>query len=827
MRPAGLKGELTDRLTRLGPIERGAALLELVRERVAAVLGIAPQRVDPDAGFFDLGMNSIMAVELRSALEARLGQLEELQAAVIFNHPTVLRLAAHLTRALVPTDSQMVVEKEAPTLPVEALDVDAARLPEALAAAATKALGDEAWEPAKGDSGNSAHLRKALAAILALRSELQGLRSRAAEPIAIVGLSCRYPGADSPDAFWQLLEEGRDEISDVPIERWDASLYYDPDPDVPGKMNSRAGGFLAGIDMFDANFFGISPREARSLDPQHRLLLEVSWEALESANVPPRRLRNSRGGVFVGITAADYSKRVVSQGMESIDAYGGTGNALCAAAGRLAFTLGWQGPALAIDTACSSSLVAIHEACNSLRVGECDIALAGGVNLMLDPAVSITLAKAHALSPDDRCRTFDAAANGYVRSEGCGIVVLKRLSDATYNGDRILAVIRGSAVNQDGRSSGLTVPNGLAQEAVIRDALKVASVPPAAVRYLEAHGTGTPLGDPIEIQAANEVLAVGRDPGDPLLIGSVKSNIGHTEAAAGVASVIKVVLALRNERLPKTLHFFNPNPHVPWERLNVKVAAEPTPWPAGNGRRIAGVSSFGFVGTNAHVVLEEAPAAPALEELPAPERKFHLLALSARSEDSLVQLARRYAVWLARRPDVLVADLCSAANTGRDHFEHRAALTFSDRPALEAQLTALEARESAPGLIRGRIALRGERRIAFLFTGQGSQSVGMGRDLYRIEAVFRECFDRCAEEFGRLRPEAPDLRKLVLEDAGEGLIDQTGYAAGPVRARSVACDALGELGSRAGCRPRAQRRRICGGVHCGRVQSRGWHEARC
>jgi acyl transferase domain-containing protein/acyl-CoA synthetase (AMP-forming)/AMP-acid ligase II/acyl carrier protein len=794
-RPVRVPGDLAVELMKLGPLDRGPALQVFIRERVGAVLGIPPQQVDPDAGFFDMGMNSIMAVELRGALEARLGRLDELQAAVVFNHPTVRRLSTHLARALFSGEGrrQSAGQGAALALPQEVETIEAARLPEAIDAAACEILGSQAWNLRQIEDRDDAPLRKAYAAIMALRVELEAVRSRASDPVAIVGLGCRYPGADGPDAYWQMLAQGRDEIAEVPPERWDASLYYDSDPDTPGKMNSHRGGFLAGIDAFDPDFFGISHREARSMDPQQRLLLEVSWEALENANLAPRRLREARGGIFIGITAADYAQRVVAGGIENIDAYGGTGNALCAAAGRLAFTLGWQGPALAIDTACSSSLVALHEACSGLRAGECDIALAGGVNLILDPAVSITLAKAHALSPDDRCKAFDASANGYVRSEGCGMLVLKRLADAQRDGDRILALVRATAVNQDGRSSGLTVPNGLAQERVIADALKAAGVAPAAVQYLEAHGTGTPLGDPIEVQAADHVLSQGRDPACPLLIGSVKTNIGHTEAAAGAASVIKLVLALRHEILPKSLHFSDPNPHIPWNQLNVKVVADPVPWPRSEVRRIAGVSSFGFVGTNAHVILEEAPAPlQADAQLPeaVPERGVRMLALSARSAQALAAQSRRYAEWIERSGEVSLDDLCHTANTARDHFEHRAALVFENRQALGLQLAALAQAQDAPGLVRGRGAFRGERRIAFLFTGQGSQSIGMGRELYRIEPVFRECFDRCADEFARIGADAPDLRQLVFEGPSEGMIDQTRYTQPALYALEVSLAAL-------------------------------------
>jgi len=385
--------------------------------------------------------------------------------------------------------------------------------------------------------------------------------------------------------------------------------YYDPDPEASGKIYTRFGGFLEGIDQFDPQFFGIAPREAMSMDPQQRLLLEIVWEVLEHAGIAAERLRRSRSSVYVGVGANEYAGLISQGGEAAIDAYFSTGNALNVIAGRVAHALGLQGPAMAVDTACSSSLVAVHLACQTLRSGESDLALACGVNVLLSPHGMIATSKARMLSADGRCKTFDASADGYVRSEGCGAVVLKRLSDAVRDGDRVLAVIRGSAVNQDGRTSGLTVPNGPAQERVIRDALGRAGVAPHEVDYLEAHGTGTALGDPIEVQAAAAALGEGRAAGRPLLIGSVKANIGHLEAASGIAGLIKVVLAMGRGVIPGQLHFSRPSPHIPWDRLPVRVADRATPWPNGAGGRrpIAGVSSFGFSGTNAHVVLEGPP----------------------------------------------------------------------------------------------------------------------------------------------------------------------------------------------------------------------------
>jgi amino acid adenylation domain-containing protein len=794
---AGEAGPLVRRLAKLDPAKRRSTLLAHMQEQVGAVLGVPPEQVAPDAGFFELGMNSIMAVELRGALQAQLGGALEIQAAVIFNHPTVRKIAGYLIDLLFAEDAPGVGQNTAVAPLAVSTDVQgvaADKLSSAIDTVAMQVLG-EAWLPNADDSEDDAQRRKMLATMLSLRDEMTRLAARQADPVAIVGLSCRYPDASGANEFWQLLEEARDAISEVPANRWDSAAWRDA---VPDNANIRFGGFLQDIEGFDPAFFGISPREAKSLDPQQRLLLEVAWEALENAGLAPGRLMGSRGGIFVGIQLADYAQRVNSQDLQKLDAYSATGNALSTAAGRLAFTLGWQGPALAIDTACSSSLVSLHEAYASLRNGECDIALAGGVSLILNPLVSYILSRAQMLSVDGRCKTFDEKANGFVRGEGCGMVVLKRLADAQRDGDRILAMIRGSAVNQDGRSSGLTVPNGLAQQRLIRDALATAGVEPAAVQYLEAHGTGTSLGDPIEVQAANDVFSQNRDGDQPLLVGAVKSNIGHTETAAGIAGVIKVVLAMQHEKIPQSLHFKTPNPHIPWEQMNLKVVAESIPWPAGKERRIAGVSSFGFSGTNAHIVLEEAPAT----SIPVEEsehRGEYLMAISARNTNALAELAGRYADWVDQNADSSMADVCHTVNTGRNHYEERAALVFAGRNQLGEQLRKIEQGSDAE-IVRGRAALQSEHKIAFLFTGQGSQYSGMGHELYHTEPVFREYFDRCAEEFTRQRAGEPDLRELVFEEDAEGRINQTGYTQPALYALEVA---LAELWRSWGIEPDA------------------------
>ncbi|MGD0283945.1 MAG: beta-ketoacyl synthase N-terminal-like domain-containing protein, partial [Dissulfurispiraceae bacterium] len=428
-----------------------------------------------------------------------------------------------------------------------------------------------------------------------------------AEPVAIIGAGCRFPGgADSPESFWRLLEKGTDAVTEVPSDRWNIDDYYDPDPDAPGKMYSRHGAFLDHVDLFDPAFFGITPREAVSMDPQQRLLLEVSWEALENSGRLPDQLFGTPTGVFIGISTFDYAAlRLAQRARDRIDAYFISGSVLSVAAGRLSYLLGLTGPSMSVDTACSSSLVAVHLACQSLRNRECSLALAGGVGLILAPEPSINFSRARMLAPDGRCKTFDASADGYVRGEGCGIIVLKRLSDAIADGDSVVALVRGSAVNQDGPSGGLTVPSGPSQERVMRSALASGGVLPEQVSYIEAHGTGTTLGDPIEVGSVGNVFG-SRSWDNPLLIGSVKTNIGHLEAAAGIAGIIKVIVSLEHRAIPPHLHFRDPNPHIQWSKFPLVVPTEMREWPLSAGRRIAGVSSFGFSGTNAHVVIEEA-----------------------------------------------------------------------------------------------------------------------------------------------------------------------------------------------------------------------------
>jgi thioester reductase-like protein len=689
--PSPERTSLVERLIQAPAEQRRTLLQDHLRHAVAQTMRLEPSQVRDDAGFFDLGMDSLMAIELRKRLEKDLGR--SLPATMAIDYPRLTDAAEYLLAEVLGLQEISRIATPGRT----AASVD--------------------------------------------------------EPIAIVGLACRFPGAPGREAFWELLSKGVDAVREVPGDRYDINEYYDPDPEARGKIYTRYGGFLDQVDLFDAELFGISPREALWIDPQQRLMLETAWEGLEDAGYAPASLARSRTGIFVGVGANEYSHLLATGSPEGIDAYFITGNALNVIAGRVAFALAFEGPAITVDTACSSSLVAVHQASQALRAGECDLALAGGVNVLLSPASTIATCRARMLAPDGRCKTFDAAADGYVRGEGCGVVVLKRLADAQRDGDHIRAVIRGSAVNQDGASGGLTVPNGRAQQRVIQDALQQAGLAPADVNYLEAHGTGTSLGDPIEVQAAAAVLGTGRSPERPLWLGSVKTNIGHLEAAAGIAGVIKVVLALEHATLPRHLHFTTPSPHIPWDQLPVRVVRETQPWPRAGARRTAGISAFGFSGTNAHVLIEEAPvpatvsSATDLDDLrehesePSDTPREFLLPLSARTPEALRALASRYAAWLAAHPEADLAAVCDTAGRGRSHLEHRAALVV-DRPDRAREgLAAIADEQPLPGVFTG--VSHDPPKTAWLFTGQGSQYAGMGRALYETQPVVRQTLDAC------------------------------------------------------------------------------------
>lgn len=571
--------------------------------------------------------------------------------------------------------------------------------------------------------------------------ELEGARH---EPIAIVGMGCRFPGgANSPKSYWEFLLSGRDAIVETPPDRWDLEALYDPDPDAPGKLSTRFGAFLSGIDLFDPGLFGIARREAQNMDPQQRLLLEVTWEALENAGIAPDRLAGSSTGIFIGLSGFDYFQLMRNGAPGGLDAYAASGTAHSIASGRLAYVLGTRGPALSIDTACSSSLVAAHVAVQSLRNRECDMALAGGVNLILTPDTTIALSKSRMMAPDGRCKAFDERADGFVRGEGCGVVVLKRLKDAIADRDTIVAVIRGSALNQDGHSNGLTAPNGAAQQELLRAALADASLKAEAVGYIETHGTGTKLGDPIEALAIDAAFGDGRRQDTPILIGSAKAAIGHLESSAGVAGLIKLALMLKAGVIPPQINFETPNPHIPWDRICVRVPTEETAWPVmvRGAPRIGGVSSFGFSGTNAHLLLEQAPVIA--DRGSARSRPIELISISARNDKALAELSARYSEAFSH-PDVKLDGAARTANAGRAHLPARAAVMARTPAEAAAGFAALARGEETTAARRGRPSAT-PPKIAFLFTGQGSQYVGMARQLYEIEPAFRAALDDCRE----------------------------------------------------------------------------------
>lgn len=610
-------------------------------------------------------------------------------------------------------------------------------------------------------------LQNAIFLLKQSQARVAALEAAQREPIAIVGVGCRFPGAPNPDDYWNVLRNGIDAVREVPEDRYNVDDYFDSDPSAPGKVYTRWGGYLDGIDQFDADFFGISPREAVRMDPQQRMLTEVAWEALEYAGISPEHISGSKAGVYIGIIYCEYGI-LQAHDLATFDVFSGTGSTNCIAANRLSYLLNLHGPSLALDTACSSSLVAVHLACQSLRRRETDLALAGGVNLLLGPEMTIGLCRAQMMSPDGRCKTFDASANGYVRGEGCGIVILKRLSDAQRDGDRILAVIRGTAVNHDGRSNGISAPSGPAQEEVLRAALQDAGVHPHDVSFVEAHGTGTRLGDPIETEALSAVLCQDRPADRPLYLGSVKTNIGHLEGAAGIAGLIKSVLMLQHREIPPHLHLREINPLLKIDGLPIKIPTQLEPWKNGDQPLRMGTSSFGFGGTNAHVILEEAPPAPAPEETL--QRPLHVMTLSARTSGALDELAGRYAKHLAEHLDESLANIAYTANVGRAHFNHRLAVVAAD--AQEAQRRLAEYRPDAlpPGMVRGEATAT--HRVAMLFTGQGSQYAGMGRALYETQPEFRSALDQCAQilddELDR------PLLELLAPTAGD-LLNQTGF----------------------------------------------------
>jgi acyl transferase domain-containing protein/aryl carrier-like protein len=583
--------------------------------------------------------------------------------------------------------------------------------------------------------------------------ESQGapIGSVAREPLAIIGIGCHFPGgATSPQAFWEILCSGIDATREPPTDRWDMRKFYDPDVRKSGKMNTYRGGYLDRIDLFDAHFFGISPREAVWLDPQQRLLLQVTWEALEDAGQVAEHLAGSDTGVFIGGFTLDY-QLLQNFGVFSryeLQTHSATGMMMTMLANRISYVFGFHGPSMAVDTACSGSLVAVHLACQSIWNGECSLALAGGANVMVAPTMTIAESKGGFLSPDGRSKAFDASANGYARGEGAGVVLIKPLAQAMADGDPIYALIRGTAVTQDGRTNGITVPNGSAQERVMRLAYQRAGISPHQIQYVEAHGTGTPVGDPIEARAIGTVLSTGRPTCDQCLIGSVKTNVGHLEAAAGVAGLIKTALALHHKQIPPHLHLHNPNPDIPFTELQLRVPTTMEPWPISNDSALAGVNSFGFGGTNAHVVLQEAPMPPVQPARSDESERPYLLPLSARSKEALLDTASAFRDFL-HDTSAHLHDIGYSASLRHSHHDHRLALVAHSNAEAVAQLEAFLADAPRPGVVSGRTQPNEKPRIAFVCSGMGPQWWAMGRDLLTSEPVFRAAIERCDAEFQR------------------------------------------------------------------------------
>nr|WP_206337377.1 type I polyketide synthase [Streptomyces sp. Z26] len=705
------EGSLAEQLAGLTESEQRRLLLAFLSERIATVLGhTSTPVIDPSSPFKDLGFDSLSGIELLMELSEETGL--HLPPTMLFDRPTPESLISHLR-------DELVDEEAAPEAATEA-DTPAAPL-----------LDDE--------------------------------------PIAIVGMGSRFPGgADTPDALWQLVAEERDAVGGFPENRgWDVEGLYDPDPDASGKTYAREGGFLYDADKFDPEFFGISPREALALDPQQRLLLETAWESLETAGIDPMSLQASSTGVFTGVVTQEYVS-LTHEGAERVEGYLLTGTTASVASGRVAYSLGLEGPALTVDTACSSSLVALHLACQAIRQGECDMALAGGATVMANAGMFLEFSRQRGLAPDGRSKSFAAAADGVAWAEGAGMVVLERLSDAKAKGHPVLALIRGSAVNQDGASNGLTAPRGPAQQRVIRTALANAGLAPHEVDAVEGHGTGTPLGDPIEAQAL--LATYGQDRQEPLWLGSLKSNLGHAQAAAGVGGVIKMVQAMRHGMLPKTLHVDEPSPVVAWESGNVKLLTEARPWPETDHPRRAAVSSFGISGTNAHLILEQAPVeADTATITHTPDGPLPWI-LSAKTEETLRDQAKRLLDHVISHPDVRPADVAYSLATRRTTFEHHASAVGSTREELLTQLQVI-ARTPNPSVIR---VGPSSGEVGFLFTGQGAQHAGMGKRLYETYPTYRTAFDQVCAILDRHLDGKKSLKDVVFDDDPE-MLNQTRY----------------------------------------------------
>jgi acyl transferase domain-containing protein/acyl carrier protein len=690
---------------------RSGVLQKMIQDEVMSVLSITDRaRIGLGSPLSEFGLDSMMSIELRNVLGDVTGA--ELSGTLLFDYPTIEVLAAHLLEEVI-------------------------------------VLSDASGGEAAGD-------------------DAAGSASFNNEGIAVLGMSCRMPGGgDTPQQFWERLSSGEDCVSTVPLSRWDHSYFLDTENhEAPGKAFTDRGGFLTcPVDEFDPKFFNISGREAERMDPAQRFLLECTWEAMEIAGVCPDDLMNSRTGVFVGMCANDYSLLEAKGGdLSAMTGHYGTGVSHAVAAGRISYTFGFKGPSFAIDTACSSALIAVHQACMSLKTGETNCCIAAGSHLLLSPDLYINFAKAKMLSPNGRCATFDAEGDGFCRGEGCASVVLKRMSDAVRDGDLIQAVIMGSATNQDGRSNSLTAPNGPSQQSCIKDALRMSGLKPTDISYLEAHGTGTSLGDPIEVQAAGAVYGKGRTV--PLVMGSIKSVMGHLEAAAGLSGMAKILVMMQNEKIPANLHFKTVNPMIDLDSIPATVPVSVMPWKTVDNRLVGGVSSFGFGGSNCHVILEKYR-----QTFPEPIQftPLHCFVLSAKSEKSLIALAAKYVLDLETNTAPL-QNICYTTGVGRAHFPSRVAISCSSVEELKESLAAFAAGTPKTNTVSGKA---GASKVAFMFTGQGCQYVNMGKELYATQPVFKEALESCAEILKTHN--VPLLSILFPEKAGDTRVDETEF----------------------------------------------------